>query len=96
MFRDAVRRAVQQVANTVYPQTAQESGVVEITITYLNGRAMSVALTRSSGYPLLDAAALQAGRVAPYPPPPPAFANHVFPWTISVIFQPKPQSFDGD
>ena len=96
LFRDAVRRAVQEVANTVYPQSTQESGTVEITINYLNGRATSVALTRSSGFPLLDAAALQAGRIAPYPPPPPAFADHVFPWTVSVIFQAAPPSINGD
>jgi protein TonB len=96
LFRDAVRRAVQQVANSVYPQGAQESGEVEITITYLNGRALSVTLARSSGFPLLDAAALDAGRIAQYPLPPPAFANHVFPWTVTVIFQQAAPSLDGD
>jgi TonB family protein len=96
LFRDAVRRAVQQVANSVYPATAQESGQVEITITYLNGRVTSVTLAHGSGYPLLDAAALQAGRIANYPPPPPAFLNRVFPWTIEVIFQPAAPSVDSD
>jgi protein TonB len=96
LFRDAVRRAVQEVANSVYPQGAQESGTVEITISYLNGRALDVTLARSSGFPLLDAAALQAGRIAPYPAPPPAFANHVYPWTITVIFQAAAPSVDSD
>jgi protein TonB len=96
LFRDAVRRAVQQVANSVYPATAQESGEVEITITYLNGRVTSVTLAHGSGYPLLDAAALQAGHIADYPPPPPAFLNQVFPWTIEVIFQPAAPSVDSD
>jgi protein TonB len=96
LFRDAVRRAVQQVANSVYPATAQESGEVEITITYLNGRVTGVTLAHGSGYPLLDAAALQAGRIADYPPPPPAFLNQVFPWTIKVIFQPAAPNVDSD
>jgi protein TonB len=96
LFRDAVRRAVQEVANSVYPQGAQESGTVEITISYLNGHALSVTLARSSGFPMLDAAALQAGRIAPYPAPPPAFANHIFPWTVTVIFQAPAPSVDSD
>ena len=96
LFRDAIRRAVQEVANSVYPQGAQETGTVEITISYLNGRALSVELARSSGFPLLDAAALQAGRIAPYPPPPPAFADHTYPWTITVIFQAAAPSVDSD
>jgi TonB family protein len=96
LFRDAVRRAVQEVANSVYPQGAQETGSVEITISYLNGRVLGVTLARSSGFPLLDAAALEAGRIAPYPPPPPAFANHIYPWTITVIFQAAAPSVDSD
>lgn len=96
LFSDAIHRAVQQVADSVYPQTARESGSVEINITYLNGQAISVTLARSSGFPLLDAAALKAGRIAPYPPPPAAFANRVFHCTIAVIFQPPALSIDGD
>lgn len=96
LFRDAVRRAVQQVANQVYPQTAQESGTVEITIDYLDGRVLGVSLARSSGFPLLDAAALRAGRIAHYPPPPPDFAGRVFPWTIAIIFRAAPQSIGAD
>jgi protein TonB len=96
LFRDAVRRAVQQVANSVYPQGAQQGGAVGITITYLNGRVLGVTLAHSSGFPLLDAAALEAGRVALYPAPPAAFANHVFPWTIRVIFQAAAPSVDSD
>ena len=96
LFREAVRRAVQMVANQVYPATTQESGTVIITIDYLNGRAVNVTLTRSSGFPLLDKAALRAGWIANYPPPPPAFANRSFPWSIAVIFQAAPPSLDGD
>lgn len=96
MFRDAIRRAVQQVADSVHPQNAQESGTVEIGISYLNGQAIGVRLIRSSGFPLLDAAALEAGRIAPYPPPPPAFANRIFSCTVAVIFQPAAPSLDGD
>lgn len=91
-----MRRAVQLVANQVYPPTGQSSGNVEITITYLNGHAISIALAHSSGFPVLDAAALRAGQTASYPPPPPAFANRVFPFTIIITFQPAAPNLDGD
>jgi periplasmic protein TonB len=94
LFRDALHRAVQLVANQVYP--GQGAGVVEITISYLNGHVTSVALARSSGFPVLDAAAVRAGQIANYPPPPAAFVNLPLNCTIAVIFQPPPPSTDGD
>lgn len=96
LFREAVRNAVQRAADNVFPEGVQIGGQAEITITYLNGRALSVSLTRSSGYSRLDAAALQAGRTAAYPPPPAAFADRVFPWTVTVIFEPVAPTVDGD
>ena len=96
LFREAVRNAVQRAADGVFPDGTQIGGQAEITITYLNGRALSVSLTRGSGYPVLDAAALKAGRIAAYPAPPPAFANRVFPWTVTVIFEPAAPALDGD
>ena len=45
---------------------------------------------------MLDAAIVRAGEIANYPPPPEAFANHVLPWTIIVVFQPAAPSLDGD
>ncbi len=96
LFREAVRDAVQRAADGVFPDGMQVGGQAEITITYLNGKALSVSLTRSSGYPMLDAAAVKAGRIAAYPAPPPAFAGRVFPWTVVVIFQPAAPATDGD
>lgn len=96
LFRAAIRRAVEQVANSVYPPTGREAGQVSITIDYLNGREISVRLAQSSGFPVLDEAALKAGRIAHYPPPPPAFANHVYSCTIKIIFRPAAPSFDAD
>jgi len=96
LFREALRRAVQLVANQVYPPSGQASGEVEIAIIYLNGHATSVTLARSSGFPVLDAAAVRAGQIANYPPPPEAFANRVYSCTLIVTFQPAPPTTDGD
>jgi protein TonB len=98
-FRAAIKSAVQSVADQVYPQAAQmahETGMPEVTFTYLNGAVTNVALTQSSGYPLLDAAAMQAVRIAPYPAPPEAFANRAYSWTVAVIFRLAAPSIDAD
>ncbi|HQT47331.1 MAG TPA: energy transducer TonB [Acidocella sp.] len=98
-FRAAIKSAVQSVANQVYPQAAQmahESGMPEVTFTYLNGTVTNIAISRSSGYPLLDEAAMQAVRIAPYPAPPAAFANHTYSWTVAVIFRLAAPSIEAD
>ncbi|EKM98426.1 energy transducer TonB, partial [Acidocella sp. MX-AZ02] len=99
-FRLAMRNAVQGVANRVYPQAAQmarEGGTPEITFTYRNGVVSDIALAHSSGFPLLDQAALQAARIAHYPPPPAGFSGRVYDVTVVVIFRPgASQDFDAD
>ena len=99
MFRAAIKRAVQSVADQVYPSAAQmahETGEPVIAFTYLNGTITNVTLVQPSGFPLLDAAALQAVRIAPYPAPPAAFANHSYTWMIAVEFHLAAASVDGD
>jgi len=98
-FRSAMRSAVQSVANEVYPQAAQmahETGAPEVTFTYCNGAITGIALARSSGFPLLDQAAMQAARIAHYPPPPSGFTGRTYTVTIEVIFQMAAASVDGD
>lgn len=98
-FRVAMRGAVQAVANEVYPQAAQmaqESGTPEVSFIYRNGVVTDITLAQSSGYPLLDDAALRAARIAHYPPPPPGFAGRTYTVTVAVIFQMAAPSMDAD
>ncbi|MDR3717869.1 MAG: TonB family protein [Bryobacteraceae bacterium] len=98
-FRSAMRSAVQSVANEVYPQAAQmahETGAPEVTFTYYNGAVTDIALAHSSGFPLLDQAAIQAARIAHYPPPPSGFVGRTYTVTVEVIFQMAAPNVDGD
>lgn len=98
-FRVAMRSAVQVVANEVYPQAAQmagESGTPEVSFIYRNGVVADITLARSSGYPLLDDAAMRAARIAHYPPPPRGFAGRTYTVTVAVIFQMAAPSMDAD
>jgi protein TonB len=98
-FSAAIKRALQAHANEVYPQAAQmahEAGAPQLTFTYLNGVVTGITLTRSSGYPLLDAAALQDARMAAYPPPPSGFQGRTYHITVAVTFQMAAPEVDGD
>ncbi|MDE8346056.1 MAG: energy transducer TonB [Acidocella sp.] len=99
LFQADIKRAVQSVVDQVYPQAAQmahEIGTPSVTFTYLDGRVTNIELAQSSGFPLLDQAALQAARIAPYPAPPPGFAGRSYQITIAVIFELAAPSVDGD
>jgi protein TonB len=88
-FAASIKRALQAHANQVYPeaaQMAQETGEPELTFTYLNGVVTNIALSRSSGFPLLDRAALQDARIAHYPPPPTGFQGREYHITVGVSF----------
>jgi periplasmic protein TonB len=99
IFQAALKRAVQAVVDQVYPAAAKmanESGAPEITFTYLNGVVTNISLARSSGYPLLDKAALEAARIAQYPAPPEGFAGRSYNISVEVIFQLAAPTVDGD
>jgi protein TonB len=95
-----MRAAVQAVADQSYPQAAQmahETGQPAVTFTYLDGSVTNIALAQSSGFPLLDQAALEAARLAHYPPPPAGFSGRTYQITVSVIFQmTAAPDVDGD
>jgi periplasmic protein TonB len=98
-FSAAIKRALQAHANQVYPQAAQmahEMGEPQLTFTYLNGVVTDISLTRSSGFPLLDAAALQDARIAAYPPPPQGFEGRTYHITVTVTFQMAAPEIDAD
>jgi protein TonB len=99
LFRLEMKAAVQAVANSVYPQSAQmqhETGVPEVRFVYLDGVVSDIALAQSCGYPLLDEAAMQAVRIAHYPPEPENFNGQAETVTVSVIFQMAASTVDGD
>ncbi len=89
-FSAAIKAALQAHASEVYPQAAQmahEMGSPQLTFTYLNGAVSNIALTRSSGFPLLDSAALKDARVAQYPAPPHGFTGRTYQITVTVDFR---------
>ena len=99
-FSAAIKAALQEHADEVYPQAAQmahEMGSPQLTFTYLNGLVSNIALTRSSGFPLLDSAALRDARIAQYPAPPSGFIGRTYQITVTVDFvMAAPVSMDGD
>ena len=99
VFSAAIKAALQAHANGVYPQSAQmahEAGSPQLTFTYLNGVVSNIALTRSSGFPLLDAAALRDARIARYPAPPSGFTGRTYQITVAVDFRLAAVSIDAD
>jgi len=83
----------------VYPQAAQmarETGTPEVSFTYCNGAVADITLARSSGFPLLDEAAMQAARIAHYPLPPAGFAGRTYTVTVAVVFQMAAPNVDAD
>ena len=93
-----MRRAVQEVVNSVYPQAAQmanETGTVYVTFTYTDGVVTNIQIAQSSGYPLLDKAALEAARIAQYPLPPAGLAQD-YSVNVPVEFQLAATDVSGD
>jgi protein TonB len=98
-FAAAMKRALQAHADEVYPQAAQlahETGAPELTFTYLNGQVSNIAISRSSGFPMLDQAALECARIASYPAPPKGFEGRTYTITVSVIFRGAGEDYSGD
>jgi periplasmic protein TonB len=99
IFQAAMRRAIQATATGIEPASAinaHETGVTTISFTYLNGVVSNVVVVSSSGFPLLDQAALEAVRVAHYPAPPPDFAGSPHTMTIPIICSATAPTVDGD
>ncbi len=71
-----MRQAVQRAA--AYPMAARaahENGRAQVAFMLHGGVVSGVSLVHSSGFPLLDQAALAAVRNARYPQPPPPLAG---------------------
>jgi protein TonB len=96
-FTAGLRAAVQSVAREPSSaMIANETGQPLVTFTYEDGHVTNVTLARSCGFPLLDQAALDAARNAPYPPPPPGFAGRTYNVTVVVVFQGGQTDVSGD
>ncbi len=92
-----MRRAVQAAA--VNPQAAElahEAGTVRVSFVYQDGAASNISVIGSSGFPLLDQAAMQAVRDARFPPQPPDFAGRADLVQVDVIFRAAAAEVDGD
>ncbi|OYV49336.1 MAG: hypothetical protein B7Z77_08270 [Acidocella sp. 20-58-15] len=97
LFRAAMRTAVRQAARTPNSAAmAHEFGVARVSFTFLDGVVSNIAVVNSSGYPMLDDAAMQAVRDAHYPPVPPDMVGHTDSVQVDVIFHPVETSVDSD
>ncbi|MDR3522110.1 MAG: TonB family protein [Acidocella sp.] len=97
LFRTAMRVAVRQAARTPPAAAmAHQFGVTRVSFTFLDGVVSNIAVVNSSGYPMLDEAAMQAVRDAHYPPVPPDMAGHADSVLVDVIFHPVETSVDSD
>ncbi len=92
-------QAVQRAATADYPDAAQmahENGEVGLAFVFDDGAVSDVEVTQSSGYPMLDAAAMQAVRDANYPPEPADFAGRSHSVHVMVRFHTAATEVDGD
>ncbi len=97
LFQAEMRRAVQAAAvNPASAELAHEAGVVRVRFVYEDGVASGITVIGSSGYPLLDQAAMQAVRNAQFPPQPPDFAGRADEVQVDVIFRAAAEDVDGD
>lgn len=88
LFEGQVRLAVQRAV--VYPmgaRMAREAGKAQVAFTLQNGAAAGVSVVHSSGFPMLDNAALAAVRAAHYPAPPAALQGRTMHLVVWVLFR---------
>ncbi len=86
-FKGAVRAAVQSAV--VYPAAARlthVTGKTEVSFSYQDGRVSNLSVLISSGFNMLDAAALRAVEAATYPVPPAEFAGKILQFEVWVRF----------
>jgi protein TonB len=99
IFRAEMRNAIQATATGIEPNAAimaHETGVTTISFTYLNGVVSNIVVVSSSGFPLLDNAAVEAVRIAHYPAPPPDFAGSPHTVTIPITCSATAADVDSD
>ncbi len=86
-FRDEVNGAVQAAMRYPYAaKMAHIQGKTQVSFTYLDRQASNPKVVTSSGYDMLDHAAIEAVESASYPPPPPDLAGKSLKIVIWVRF----------
>lgn len=97
IFRAAMRDAVRRAAVTPSAaQMAHEAGVARVSFTFLDGAVSNISIIASSGFTLLDAAAMQAVRDARYPAEPADMRGQAETVQVDVIFRRVATSVDSD
>jgi len=99
LFQAAMAQAVQRQATADYPAAAQmahEDGAVDVSFVFEDGVVSDAVIVQSSGFPLLDEAALQAVRDASYPEQPADFAGRPHDVRVIVRFHTAAEDVDGD
>lgn len=87
VFRSAVRDAVQAAVHYPYAaRMAHVTGKAQVSFSYIDGRVSNPAILVSSGYRMLDQAALAAVNTAAYPPPPRDLAGKPLVFLVWVRF----------
>lgn len=87
VFKETVREAVQAAVR--YPYAAREghiTGKAQVSFTYLDGSVANPKILVSSGYSMLDRAAIAAVEDAAYPPPPSRLAGKTLTFEVWVNF----------
>lgn len=87
IFKGGVRSAVQ--AAVAYPMAARLAhiaGKTKVAFNFLDGRVSGLSVVTSSGFAMLDAAALKAVQNASYPAAPAEFSGKTVPFEIWVRF----------
>lgn len=88
LFEGQVRQAVQRAAR--YPMVARmahEGGRTQVGFTLQAGHVAGAAVVRSSGFPMLDRAALAAVHDAAYPSPPAELQGRAVHFVVWVAFR---------
>lgn len=86
-FEGQVHAAVQSAMRYPYAaKLAHIAGRAQVSFEYLDGRVSAVKIAVSSGYGMLDSAALQAVSSATYPPPPKNLTGKSLPFEVWVRF----------
>jgi protein TonB len=97
LFRAAMRAAVRRAAITPDAAAmAHEAGITRVSFTFLDGVPSDISIAASSGYPLLDDAAMQAVRDARYPAVPADMRGLAESVQVDVIFHLSDTSVDSD
>jgi protein TonB len=89
-FHGQVRQAVQTAVDSHYPAAARmlrQQGQTEVSFDYQDGVVTDIQVVQSSGFALLDNAAVATVRDARYPTPPPSLLHQQLNFAVWVKFR---------